>query len=150
MFRRTLAVAALAALAALPASAQTLDEILAKNYQAHGGLDKIKAVKTMRMTGTMTVGPGIEAPFVLEQKRPNMMRMDITIQGMTITQAYDGKTGWQLNPLAGRKDPELLPADQAKQMEEQADIDGPLIDYKAKGNTIEYVGKDKVEGSDAY
>ena len=150
MFRKTLAGLALAALVAVPASAQTLDEVLAKNYKALGGLDKIKAVQTIRMTGTMTVGPGMEAPFILEQKRPNLVRMEFTIQGMTGVQAYDGKVGWQLMPFQGRKDPEPLPEDAMRQMEEQSDFDGPLMDYKAKGNTVELVGKDKVEGSDVY
>ena len=103
MFRKILAGLALAALVAVPASAQTLDEVLAKNFKAKGGLDKIKAVQTIRMTGTMTVGPGIEAPFVLEQKRPNMLRMEFIVQGMTVVQAYDGKVGWQLiRSRAGR------------------------------------------------
>ncbi len=150
MFRKILAGFALAALVAVPASAQTLDEVLAKNYKARGGLDKLKAVQTVRMTGTMTVGPGMEAPLVLEQKRPNMFRMEFTLQGMTGIQAYDGKTGWQLMPFQGRKDPEPLPEDAMKQVEEQADFDGPLVDYKAKGNTVELIGKEKVEGSDAY
>ena len=150
MFRKTLAGLALAALVAVPASAQTVDEVLAKNFKAKGGLDKIKAVQTLRMTGMMTVGPGMEAPFVLEEKRPNMMRLEFTLQGMTGVQAYDGKVGWQLMPFQGRKDPEPLPEDAMKQVEEQADIDGPLIDYKAKGHTVELMGKEKVEGSDAF
>ncbi len=150
MFRKILAGLALAALVAVPASAQTLDEVLAKNFKAKGGLDKIKALQTIRMTGTMMVGPGIEAPFVLEQKRPNMLRMEVVVQGMTIVQAYDGKVGWQLNPMSGRKDPEPLPEDAMRQTEEQSDFDGPLLDYKAKGHTVELLGKEKVEGSDAY
>ena len=150
MFRKILAGFALAALVIVPASAQTLDEVLAKNYKAKGGLDKIKAVQTIRITGTMTLGPGIEAPFVLVQKRPGMLRMEFTFQGMTGVQAYDGKTGWQLMPFEGRKDPEPLPEDAMKQVEEQADVDGPLVDYKVKGHTVELVGKEKVEGSDAY
>jgi outer membrane lipoprotein-sorting protein len=150
MFRKILAGLALAALVAVPASAQTLDEVLAKNLKAKGGLDKIRAVQSIRMTGTVTIGPGMEAPFVLEQKRPNMFRMEFTLQGMTGVQAYDGKVGWQLMPFSGRKDPEPLPEDAMKQVEEQADFDGPLVDYKAKGNTVELMGKEKVEGSDAY
>jgi outer membrane lipoprotein-sorting protein len=118
--------------------------------KAKGGLDKMKAAQTIRMTGTMTVGPGMEAPFVMEMKRPNMMRMEFTLQGMTGVQAFDGKTGWQLMPFSGRKDPEPLPEDALKQVEEQADFDGPLVDYKAKGHALELVGKEKVEGSDAY
>ncbi len=150
MFRKILAGFALAALVGVPASAQTLDEVLARNLKAKGGLDRIKAVQTIRMTGTMTIGPGMEAPFVMEMKRPNMMRMEFTLQGITGVQAFDSKTGWQLMPFSGRKDPEPLPEDAMKQVEEQADLDGPLVDYKAKGHTVELVGKEQVEGSDAY
>jgi outer membrane lipoprotein-sorting protein len=150
MFRKVLAGLALAALVTVPASAQTLDEILARNLKAKGGLDKLKAVQTIRMTGTMTVGPGMEAPFVMEQKRPNSMRMEFTLQGMTGVQAFDGKAGWQLMPFSGRKEAEPLPEDALKQLEEQADFDGPLVDYKAKGHTLELVGKEKLEGSDVY
>jgi len=150
MVRKILAGLALAALVAIPASAQSVDDILAKNFKAKGGLEKIKAVKSTRTSGTMTIGPGIDVPFVMEQKRPNSMRMEVTFQGMTIVQAYDGKTGWQLNPLQGRKEPEPLPEDALKQVDLQADMDGPLVDYKAKGSTLELVGKEKVDGSDAY
>jgi outer membrane lipoprotein-sorting protein len=150
MIRRYLTGLALGALVAASASAQTVDDIIARNLKARGGLDKIKAVQSMRMTGTMTVGPGMEAPFVVEQKRPNMMRTDFTIQGMTGSQAFDGKGGWQFMPFAGRKDAEPISSDDLKNIEEQADFDGPLVDYKAKGNTVELVGKEKAEGSDAY
>jgi len=154
MVRRTLALLALAALVAAsiaaPASAQTLDDILAKNLKAKGGLERIKAVKTIRMTGTMTLGPGMEAALVVEQKRPNSMRMEFTLQGMTGVQAYDGNVGWQIMPFSGRTAAEPLAEDELKGVQEQADFDGPLTDYKAKGHTVELVGKEKVEGSDAY
>jgi len=150
MRRRLLTGLALGVLIALPVSAQTVDDLIAKNLQAKGGLQKLKAVQAARLTGTMTVGPGMEAPFVLEFKRPNQMRLDFTLQGMTGTQAYDGKTGWMLMPFSGRKDPEPMPTEVLKQAEEQADFDGPLVDYQAKGNKVELVGKEKVEGSDAY
>jgi outer membrane lipoprotein-sorting protein len=150
MRRRLLSGIAVGVLIALPVSAQTVDEIITKNLQAKGGLQKIRGVQTARMSGKMTVGPGMEAPFVIEFKRPNQMRLDFTLQGMTGTQAYDGKTGWMLMPFSGRKDPEPMPTEALKQAEEQADLDGPLVDYQAKGHKVELVGKEKVEGSDAY
>jgi outer membrane lipoprotein-sorting protein len=150
MRRRLLSGLAVGVLIAIPASAQTVDELIAKNLQAKGGLQKLKAVQTARMSGMMTVGPGLEAPFVIEFKRPNQMRVDFTMQGMTGTQAYDGKSGWMLMPFGGRKDPEPMPPEALKQSEEQADIDGPLVDYQAKGHKVELVGKERTEGSDAY
>ena len=138
-----------AALAA-PAAAQTVDEVIAKHLEARGGLDKIKAVQSMKMTGKMTVGPGIEAPLSLEMKRPASVRLDITFQGNIGTQAYDGKTGWGISPMSAKKDPEPMSAEDIKDMEEQGDMDGPLVDTKAKGHTVALMGKEKVEGSDAY
>jgi hypothetical protein len=134
----------------VPAAAQTVDEIIAKNTAAKGGADKLKAVKTVRMTGKITLAPGVEAPIVMELQRGAGMRMDITVQGMVLSQGYDGTKAWLVNPLQGSKAPQEMSADDTKSVEEQADIDGPLIDYKAKGHTVELLGKEKVEGSDAY
>ena len=145
-----LSVAASLALAG-PVSAQTADEIVSKNIQARGGLEKIKAVKSMKMTGRMTIGPGQEAPVVVEIKRPNKMRLDVTFQGMTLTQSFDGKQGWVVNPFGGgSKNAEPMSPEDLKESEEQADIDGPLVDWKAKGHKVELVGKEKVEGTDVY
>ena len=138
-----------AALAA-PTAAQTVDEVIAKHLEARGGEAKIKAVQSMKMTGKMTAGPGIEAPITLEMKRPASVRLDITFQGNIGTQAYDGKTGWGISPMSAKKDPEPMSAEDIKDMEEQGDMDGPLVDTKAKGHKVELMGKEKVEGSDAY
>src|SRR6185503_9024911 len=145
MLRKMLLGLAVLALPGPLASAQTVDEVIAKHLEARGGLEKLKAVKTIRMTGKMTMGPGMEAPISLELKRPSSIRMEFTIQGNVGVQAYDGKNGWAINPFGGKEDPEPLSADDLKEIEEQADRDGPLVDYKAKGNTVELVGKEKVE-----
>ena len=130
--------------------AQTVDELVSKNIEARGGLAKIKAVKSMKMTGHLTIGPGTEAPMTIELTRPNKMRLDFTVQGTTISQAYDGKQGWQLNPLGDSKTAKRMSPDDQKEAEEQADIDGPLVDWKTKGHKVELVGKEKFEGTDAY
>ena len=150
MFRKlSLGMVAVAIL--VPAMwAQTADEIIAKNIQARGGADKLKSVKSIKSTATMAMGPGMEAPGVLIQKRENLARLEFTIQGLTAVQAYDGKNGWQVMPFMGKKDPELMSADEAKEIEETADMDGPLMDYKSKGHQVELLGKEKVEGTDAY
>lgn len=147
MNRKTFAGLLLAGLMGTAAWAQTADEIIAKNLEAKGGLDKIRAVQSMRITGKMMVGPGMEAPMVIETSRPHKVRMEFTFQGMTGIQAYDGKAGWSVMPFMGKKDPEPMSADDLKQAEEQADMDGPLVDYKEKGHTVEYLGKDEVEGT---
>ncbi|HEV8199516.1 MAG TPA: outer membrane lipoprotein-sorting protein [Candidatus Polarisedimenticolia bacterium] len=133
---------------AADAAAPTVDSLIAKNLEARGGLDKMKAVQSMRMTGKMMMG-GMEVPLVIEMKRPANSRVEFTFQGMTGVQAYDGKSGWTIAP-GGAKDPEPMSAEELKDAEEQSDMDGPLVDYKSKGNKVELVGKEKVEGSDAY
>ena len=129
--------------------AQNVDEIIAKYVQARGGADKLKAVQSIKTTATMTMG-GMELAGTIVQKRPKLSRMEFTVQGMTAVQAYDGKDAWQIMPFMGKKDPELMSADEAKETEEMADVDGPLVDYKSKGHQVELLGKEKIEGTDAY
>ena len=133
---------------AAAASAQTAEELVAKNLQARGGEDKIKAVNTLKMSGKVYVG--INAEFSQEQKRANMIRQNFTVQGMTEIEAYDGSVGWKISPFEGRKDAEMLGEDDMRNLVEDADIDGPLVDYQAKGNKVEYLGHDLVDGDDAY
>lgn len=136
---------------AKPASGTpSVDELIARNIAARGGMEKMKAVQTIRMTGKMTMGQGMEAPMMMEMKRPKAMRMEFTFQGMTGIQAYDGKAGWQVMPFGGKKDPEPMSAEDLQEADENADIDGPLVDYKSKGYAVELVDKEKVEGSDAW
>ncbi len=130
-------------------SAQTADELVAKNIQAKGGIEKIKAIKSLRAIGRVEAG-GFRAQLGWEAKRPEMYRQTFTIQGMTQIQAYDGETGWQISPFEGKKTPELLGEDDLRDMEESADFDGPLVDAAQKGNKIEYLGMDQVDGDDAY
>ena len=150
MLRRSLVVLGLIAMFATTASAQTVDDIIAKSVAARGGMDKIKAIQTVRMTGKMTVGPGFEAPVTMEMRRPNQTKMQFTLQGMTGTQAYDGKNGWVVMPFTGKKEPEAMSDDDKKEIADEADIDGPLVDYKSKGNIVELLGKEPIEGTDAY
>ena len=84
-----------------------------------------------------------------ENVRPDLVRVTTTVQGMTAIQAYDGTTGWQVEPFGGKKDPELMGEDSLRDLLLDADLDGPLVDYKEKGSTIEYLGHDVVDGDDA-
>lgn len=147
MKRKTFACLFLASLIGSAAWAQTADEIIQKNIEAKGGLAKIKAVNTVRMSGKMMMGGGMEAPMVMELARPGKLRMEFTFQGMTGIQAYDGKSGWAVMPFMGKKDPEPMSPDDLKQVEDQADLDGMLVDYKEKGHQVEYLGKGEVEGT---
>lgn len=150
MIRKTFAWLLVAGLTGAAVQAQTADEIINKHLQARGGKDKIKAVQSERMTGKLVMGQGMEAPVVMELARPNKMRMEFTLQGMTGIQAYDGKAGWSVMPFMGKTEPEAMSADDIKQAEDQADMDGMLVDYKEKGHQVEYVGKEDVEGTPAH
>jgi hypothetical protein len=128
---------------------QTADELIAKNIQARGGMEKMKAIKTIRMKGKFEGGGGFTASVGQENQRPNLIRQTFSLQGMTAVQAYDGSTGWQIQPFGGKKDPELLGEDDLRDLLLDADFDGPLVDYKEKGSTVEYLGHDVVDGDDA-
>ncbi len=128
---------------------QTADELIAKNIQARGGMEKLKAIKTLRMTGKFEGGGGFTASVGQENQRPDLIRQTFTLQGMSAVQAYDGTTGWQIQPFGGKKDPELLGEDDLRDLLLDAEFDGPLVDYKEKGSTVEYLGHDVVDGDDA-
>lgn len=146
-----IAVAAvLFAFAVFSAGAQTVDEIIAKNIQARGGIDKLKSVETLRTTSSFRTGRGLRVVYVQANKRPNKIREEDIVQGTAQVEAYDGKTGWEVSPFQGRKDPQLLSEDDLKPLLEDADIDGQLVDYQQKGHKAELIGHDSVEGTDCY
>lgn len=140
----------LLAMLTLSAAAQTADEIIAKYVKTIGGMQKLEAIKTLRRTGKYTGGGGFEAIFVQENKRPGQVRQQITFQGMTGSYAYDGTTGWKIEPWGGKKDAEALSEEELKSFIEDADFDGPIINYQQKGNKVEFVGMDDIEGTDVY
>jgi hypothetical protein len=148
--RKLLLAAAFVAAAAAHAPAQTADEIVAKFIKTVGGMEKIQAVKSLRRTGKFSGGGGFEAAVVEENRRPNLVRQEFNIQGMTGVTAYDGKAGWKIEPWNGKKDAEALSEEEMKSIVEDSDLDGPLVNYRAKGVRVEYVGVDEVEGTDAY
>lgn len=131
--------------------APTIDELVAKNIEAKGGADALRALKSLRLTGKVLVSQGqIEFRYVQTTKRPGEIRTEATLQGMTAIQAYDGKEGWRVSPFQGRKDPEKMSTDDAKSLIEDAEIEGPLFDWKAKGSTVDYLGTEDVDGTLAY
>jgi outer membrane lipoprotein-sorting protein len=135
----------------LLASAQSTDDVVNKALAARGGIARIKAIHAQRISGTINFGGGAEGPFLVELKRPGKMHIEVTIQGQTLIRTYDGKsTGWILNPFAPGKTVEPMSAEDLSNIADESDFDGPLVDYKEKGNQIEYVGKEDFEGKPAY
>ncbi|WP_420147996.1 outer membrane lipoprotein-sorting protein [Spirosoma sp.] len=143
--------AAIAVCASLSVNAQTVDEIVDKHVAAIGGMDKLSNVKTLYIERSLAV-QGMEIPSKSTILVGKAMRNESSVMGNSMVQVVDGTTGWMIRPamMGGSGDPEDMPADQLKQQVGQLDPFGPLVNYKAKGNQIELVGKEKVDGKDAY
>jgi len=150
MLRRAITlIISLTFLLCVQVSAQTVDELIKKNLDAKGGAQKVKAIKTAKLTAKI-IQQGLEIPLIIQKKRPRFVRVDITFQGKTQTVAYDGESGWKTDPFQGSPDPEKIAGDDLKETEEQSDMDGPLVDYKEKGHKVELVGKEDLEGTPVY
>ena len=128
----------------------TLEEVLEAHYEAVGGKEAWQAVEAVRYEGTMSMAPGMDAPFKMTMQRPDMIRLEFTFQNMTGIQAAHGDTAWMVMPFMGKSTPEAMPAEMAEQFREQADIEGPLFDWADKGHQVELLGVVDVEGTDAY
>jgi len=156
MYSRLTIVSVASALAVIAVCAQdkpqlTVDELVAKNVAAKGGADALRALQAVRLNGKMLVNEGqIQLAYAETKKRPDEVRTEATLQGMTAVEAYDGKDGWRISPFQGRKDPEKMSADDVKPLMEDAEIDGPLVNWKEKGSTLEYIGREDVDGTSAY
>ena len=132
-------------------SQPTVDELVAKNIEAKGGASALRGLGTLRLSGKMLVQEGqIQLTFMQVKKRPDDVRTEASLQGMTQIEAYDGKEGWRVSPFFGRRDPERMSADDVKALVEDAEMDGPLIDWQAKGNAVEYLGTEDVDGTPAH
>jgi hypothetical protein len=156
MYSRLTIVSIASALAVTAVCAQykpqlTVDELVAKNVAAKGGADALRALQSVRFTGRMLVNEGqMQFAYVETKKRPGEVRSEVTLQGMTASEAYDGEQGWRISPFQGRKDPEKMSTDDTKALMEEAEIDGPLVDWKTKGSTVEYLGTEDVDGTLAH
>jgi hypothetical protein len=130
---------------------ETVDTLVAKNVEAKGGAQALAAVTSLRLQGKLLANNGrLEFLYVQIKKRPGAVREETTLQGMTRVDAYDGTEGWKISPFGGRKDPEKVSVDDAKSLVEDAEIDGPLVDWKTKGSTVEYLGTEDVDGTLAH
>lgn len=154
--RRTLtliaAVMAAAFLVSSTASAQTLDDIIAMNLKAKGGLEKIRATSTVRMTGHVNAkddpsGQAKTAEITMLAKRPNMMRREQTVDGESMVSAFDGTSLWMSR---GTMPPQEAPGPQAAYTRQDAEFDSVFVDYKEKGTSIQLVGTEKRDGKDVF
>lgn len=155
--KRLLALAAVALLGLAPAAAATpatasptADDIITRYVSERGGVKKIRSIQTLRQTGQATTGAGRHGIVTRELKRPDRVRFEFKVQGVTAVFATDGKRGWKVSPFDGTMDVQPLPNEVIGDAVEQADIEGPLVDYKAKGHKAEMVGHENVGDRDAY
>ncbi len=140
----------LACLVPQSSPAQTINQILSKVYVARGGLTRIHALRSERVSGTISFGSEASGPFTVELKRPMKMRMTLAVQNQNMIRVYDGTQGWANNPFAGKLTPDAMADEDLKNISEEADFDGPLVDYAKKSNKVELVGKDKVEDAEVW
>jgi outer membrane lipoprotein-sorting protein len=138
-------------LAASPALAITADEVVAKNVEARGGAAALASLKSLRRTGRF-VRPGRSRLVTISEvkERSGRIRQETTYQGLTQIQVFDGEVGWQVQPFEGRKDAALMSGDDVKPFRLAADLDGPFVNAKAKGHTLEYLGTEDADGTLAH
>ena len=126
----------------------TVDEIVDTYYENIGGKEAWREIKTMKFIGE-GVQMGMKFPVTMISKEPNLNRLDVSIQGMTMIQAFDGEVAWATNPFAGQTEPTKM-SDEESEEAGKENFQDDLLDYKEKGYTLTLEGKDEYEGSEVY
>ena len=132
------------------AQAQNAEEIVAKHLAATGG-DQWAKIKTIKMEAKISAeaAAGMSILWTMTASRDKAARMDVSVMNMSQVTVVKDDQGWSTNPFAGKTDPEPMTADQVASMQDMTDIDGTLVGYKEKGYTLEYVGTEDVDGTEA-
>ncbi|MGH7742404.1 MAG: hypothetical protein ACRENS_10320 [Candidatus Eiseniibacteriota bacterium] len=147
----TVAALALAvALAAGCAGKPNVDRIIARCITARGGLDSLRAVSSKRLTGRVVFAGRDSGAFMVEMKRGGKMRQEMNLTSGSVITTLDGTRGWAISSMRQQSEPDSLTAGQVRNMAGGADLDGPLVDWKSKGNLVELLGVEKVLGRDAW
>ena len=124
----------------------TADQVLAKFFEAQGGVAKLKAIQSRRITGHIE---GLPDPVSFDQinARPDRIRLltkteakpatkdSPAVPAATQVKTFDGKGGWAWSDT---ESPRALEPEEVQVLD--ADFDGPLMDYASKGNKVEYLG----------
>lgn len=129
--------------------ARAVNKLVSENVAARGGDEAWRDVSSLRLTGQMDLGEGMLVPYVLEQKRPDKMRLEFVFDGETAVQCTDGNAGWKLLPFRGRTAPEPMTEEELRETADLAALYGLLFDYAARGHAVEPLGREPVEGRDA-
>jgi len=132
-------------------SPSPVDEVVAANLAARGGKERLQALSSIRETGTATASGGRVARVIREKKRPSLLRLEFSYQGTVSVFAHDGKAGWQVAPLQGQFEPQVMPPEtEATAGVDQRDIEGPLVDWREKGHVVELLGREALPGGEAF
>ena len=134
---------------AVAVNSQTLDNVLKNYYDAIGGSQKWSGIKTLTLTGKMSM-QGMEITYKSYQKEPSKFKTEMEIMGQKIVQAYDGETAWMINPMTGNTAAQKMNEQQAEVLKNSATMGDPLVDYKTKGYQVTLEGSEEVEGIDCY
>ena len=122
---------------------QTVDEIIAKNLEVKGGAEKVRAIKTAKMTGTMTM-MNMEVKTTMWYKEPGMMKMEMLLADKMMTFAYDGNIVWQISPFTGSDEAQEVTGQEAEQVRDNADMmSDPFAHYKKKALKSNWMAKRK-------
>ena len=117
----------------------TVDDVVAKNLNARGGLLRLRGITTIKKTGTLSM-MGNEAALTVYSKRPDLLRQEMKVNGQTVINGFDGVTPWIVNPISGATRPIIVSGPLAATIREQSEFDGPLVDYKSRGLTVSVEG----------
>ncbi|MEO5773465.1 MAG: hypothetical protein ABIQ32_05035 [Sphingomicrobium sp.] len=131
----------------------TAAELVAKNLAARGGAAALTAIDTIQFDGKFIAPGDFQLAFHETRARNaggDKVRDDLTIQSLTIVQAYDGRAGWKINPFQGRKDAERMSADEARAQADAGLMDGVLLSSLHDGSTVRYLGREDFDGTNAY
>ncbi len=133
-------------------AAQDARELIERNLQAKGGLEKLRSTTSRRFSGSIFLSSGQQGELEILQSRPRRIRLGLTLGGASSLRGYDGQDAWRFEPvlLGGSGAPERLPEREARDFIESADFDGPLVDFLLKGHRIELVGRGALDGADAF
>lgn len=131
------------------AKAQTADEIIAKYITAIGGADKWTKVQSIKIEGQVEV-QGVTIPYTMQGIQMKGMRVDAEFQGNKIIDIVTPEKGWSQNPLAGKASLDPISDDELKTKVDDLDLQDAFIDYKTKGSSVEFLGKEEEDGNEYY
>ncbi len=130
-------------------NAQTADEVIAKYITAIGGAEKWSKVQSIKVEGQIEV-QGIAIPFTMQGVQMKGSRVDAEFQGNKIIDITTPTKGWSQNPFGGKATLSPISDDELKQKLDDLDIQDAFVDYKAKGSTVESLGKDEEDGNEYF